>query len=58
VIDGHVVGTTPLLISDLEPGQHQVRLELPGHRPWATTATIVAGQSVRVAASLEESTQR
>jgi serine/threonine protein kinase len=54
VIDGHVVGTTPLLISDLEPGQHQVRLELPGHRPWATTATIVAGQSVRVAASLEE----
>jgi serine/threonine protein kinase len=54
LIDGRVVGTTPLLISDLEPGQHQVRLELPGHRPWATTATIVAGQSVRVAASLEE----
>jgi PEGA domain/Protein kinase domain len=58
LIDGRVVGTTPLQISDLEPGQHQVRLELPGHRPWATTATIVAGQSVRVAASLEESTER
>ena len=41
-----------------EPGAHQVRLELPGHRPWATTTTIVAGQSVRVAASLEESTER
>ncbi len=37
LIDGRVVGTTPLQISDLEPGQHQVRLELPGHRPWATT---------------------
>jgi len=54
LIDGRVVGTTPLQISDLEPGQHQVRLELPGHRPWATSTTIVAGQSVRVAASLEE----
>ena len=58
LIDGRVVGTTPLQISDLEPGTHQVRLELPGHRPWATTTTIVAGQSVRVAASLEEMTER
>jgi hypothetical protein len=54
LIDGRVIGTTPLLISDLEPGAHQVRLELPGHRPWATATSIVAGQSVRVAASLEE----
>jgi serine/threonine protein kinase len=58
LIDGRVVGTTPLLISDLEPRTHQVRLELPGHRPWTTTTTIVAGQTVRVAASLEESTER
>jgi serine/threonine protein kinase len=55
LIDGRVVGTTPLQISDVEPGAHEVRLELPGHRPWSTTSTIVAGQSVRVAASLEES---
>jgi hypothetical protein len=55
LVDGRVVGTTPLQVSDLEPGAHQVRLELPGHRPWATTATVIAGQSVRVAASLEES---
>jgi hypothetical protein len=58
LIDGRVVGTTPLQISDLEPGSHQVRLELPGHRPWATATTVVAGQSVRVAASLEETTER
>ena len=58
LIDGRVVGTTPLQISDLEPGPRQVRLELPGHRPWATTATVVAGQSVRVAASLEETNER
>jgi hypothetical protein len=54
-VDGRVVGTTPLQVSDLAPGAHQVRLELPGHRPWSTTTTVVAGQSVRVAASLEES---
>ncbi len=54
IIDGRVIGTTPLQISDVEPGAHQIRLELPGHRPWSTTTTIVAGQSVRVAASLEE----
>jgi serine/threonine protein kinase len=55
IVDGRVVGTTPLQISDVEPGAHQIRLELPGHRPWSTTTTIVAGQTVRVAASLEES---
>jgi hypothetical protein len=58
LIDGRVVGTTPLVLSDLEPGPRQVRIELPGHRPWTTTATVVAGQRVRVAASLEESTER
>ena len=55
LLDGRVIGTTPLQIADLEPGPHQVRIELPGHRPWTTSTTIVAGQSVRVAASLEES---
>jgi serine/threonine-protein kinase len=54
LIDGRVVGTTPLLLSDLEPGTRQVRIELPGHKPWTTTASVVAGQRVRVAASLEE----
>lgn len=58
LIDGRVVGATPLVLSDLAPGPRQVRIELPGHRPWTTTATVVAGQRVRVAASLEESTER
>jgi hypothetical protein len=58
LIDGSVVGTTPLLLSDLGPGPRQIRIELPGHKPWTTTATVVAGQRVRVAASLEENTDR
>jgi hypothetical protein len=57
-IDGRLVGTTPLLLSDLEPGARLIRIELPGHKLWSTTTTVVAGQRVRVAASLEESTER
>ena len=57
-IDGRLVGTTPLLLSDLEPGARMIRIELPGHKLWSTTTTVVAGQRVRVAASLEESTER
>ena len=57
-IDGRLVGTTPLLLSDLEPGARLIRIELPGHKLWSTTTTVVAGRRVRVAASLEESTER
>jgi hypothetical protein len=54
LVDGRLVGTTPLLISDLRPGPHGIRLEHPGHRPWTTTIGITAGQRQRLAASLEE----
>jgi hypothetical protein len=54
-LDGRLLGTTPLQVSELEPRAYQVRLELTGHRAWTTTSTVVAGQQVRVAASLEES---
>jgi hypothetical protein len=57
-IDGRLVGTTRLTIPELTPGVHQVRLELIGHMPWSASATVVAGQQVRVAASLEESPDR
>jgi hypothetical protein len=53
-LDGTAVGATPLLLSDLAPGAHAIRLEYPGRRPWATSVTIAAGQRQRVAASLEE----
>lgn len=54
-LDGRLVGVTPLQVSELAPRLYQVRLEKPGHRPWTTASTVVAGQQVRVAASLEES---
>jgi serine/threonine-protein kinase len=53
-VDDQLVGTTPLLISELAPGRHRVRIEHDGYRAWFTTVTIAAGERTRVAASLEE----
>jgi hypothetical protein len=54
VIDGKPMGKTPLRLNDVRIGTHVVRLELTRHRPWYSTARVVAGQEVRVAGSLEE----
>lgn len=54
IVDGQVVGTTPLLVTNVTPGSKTVRLELAGHKPWSSTVHVAVGQRVRVAASLEE----
>jgi hypothetical protein len=56
IVDGQVVGTTPLVVTNVPPGNKTVRLELPGHKPWSSTVRVAAGQRVRVAASLEDGT--
>ena len=53
-LDGRLVGKTPLSLSDVAPGQHNVRLELAGFNGWATTVDVKGGASARVAASLEQ----
>jgi serine/threonine protein kinase len=52
-IDGRVVGRTPLVVSEVTPGDHVVRIALPGHQRWTTTVNVGAGSRARVAASLE-----
>jgi hypothetical protein len=52
-IDGKPVGMTPVRVPEVRIGTHVVRLELPDHRIWSTTATITAGQEGRVTGSLE-----
>ncbi|HEY6361291.1 MAG TPA: PEGA domain-containing protein [Vicinamibacterales bacterium] len=52
-LDGRLVGTTPMSLSDVPAGRHTVRIVLPDHRRWATTVTVAAGGRARVAASLE-----
>jgi hypothetical protein len=52
-VDGKPVGVTPLRVPEIRIGSHVVRLELPDHRIWSSTATVVAGQERRVTGSLE-----
>jgi hypothetical protein len=52
-IDGRAVGVTPLRVPEVRIGSHVVRLELPDHRIWSSSATITAGQEQRVTGSLE-----
>ena len=53
MLDGRVVGKTPLMLSDVRVGTHVVRIELAEHKPWSSTTRVVAGQEARVTGSLE-----
>ena len=52
-VDGRSVGTTPLKLPGVALGSRRVRVELAGHRPWASTVTVGRNQEARVAASLQ-----
>lgn len=50
--DGRKVGTTPILMKELVPGEHYLRVEKEGLQPWADKVTVVSTQRRRVLASL------
>ena len=50
--DGRKVGTTPILMKELVPGEHFLRVEKEGLQPWADKVTVVSTQRRRVLASL------
>jgi hypothetical protein len=52
-LDGRPVGTTPVTVTDVDAGEHAVRLELDGFNRWTASVRVVAGDRNRVAASLE-----
>ena len=56
-VDDALVGSTSsqgrLILSQLAAGQHHIRLSLPGYRDYERDVTLVAGQTVPVAATLE-----
>ncbi len=54
ILDGRSVGRTPLSLPEVSNGAHDIRLDLPGFRQWATSVQVIAGQRTRVAASLEQ----
>ncbi len=50
--DGNKVGLTPILIKELVPGDHFVRVEKEGLQSWAGKVTVVPTQRRRVLAAL------
>ncbi len=52
-VDDGLIGTTPLLLSDVAVGARQMRIELTGYKPWTTSVLIKPGARSRVAANLE-----
>ena len=52
-VDGRALGLSPMLVPDLRPGRHTVRLALAGHKTLTTTVVVRAGQRATVKVSLE-----
>ncbi len=53
LLDGKVIGTTPMRISDIAVGSHIIKLQLDDHSDWTTSTRVVSGQETRVTGSLE-----
>ena len=51
-LDGERVGTTPVLLSDVSAGVHEIRIQRDGYRVWSTTTRVMASERTRVGASL------
>ena len=52
-IDDNLIGTTPVLLSEVAAGSRLLRVELSGYRIWTTSVQIKPGARFRVLASLE-----
>ena len=53
-LDDRLIGTTPVFLSDVPRGQHAIRLELPGFKPYSSSIDIKPNERFRVAAQLEQ----
>ena len=52
-LDGERVGRTPVLVSDVVAGLHEIRIQRDGYRVWSTTTRVGASERTRVRASLD-----
>ena len=52
-LDEQLVGETPMLISNVSAGAHEVKFRYSGYRDWATTVQVGPSAQARVTASLD-----
>jgi hypothetical protein len=55
LVNGVVVGTTPLTLLDVPVGSRVIRIELEGHERWSSVVRIVANEPTTVVAELRPS---
>ena len=52
-LNGQPVGTTPLVLTNLDVGSRAVRLTLEGYQPWTSAVRVVANQKTNLSATLQ-----
>jgi hypothetical protein len=52
-VDDELIGTTPLLLSDIVAGSKRLRVELSGYKIWTRSVQVEPKARARVAATLE-----
>jgi hypothetical protein len=53
VLDGKALGVTPLIVPDVRPGLHPLRLERAGYKTLVTSVVVKSGERARIAVTLE-----
>jgi hypothetical protein len=53
-LDGRPVGTTPLTLRAVPPGDHQIAMERDGYQRWSASVKISSGEQSKIAGSLTE----
>jgi hypothetical protein len=53
ILDGKQMGTTPLVLTRVTPGTHNIVIRLSGWEDWSGTATAVKGSTTQIIANLK-----
>jgi len=51
-LDGVPVGSTPVTLSQVAPGDHTVRIDLQGYQPWEQVVKVMEGRTAYVVAQM------
>jgi hypothetical protein len=52
-VDDNLIGTTPLVLSNVAAGSRRLRIELSGYKNWTTSVHVEPSARFRVSANLE-----
>jgi PEGA domain len=57
-LDGETMGETPLFVTDITPGEHQIALDLGagGYRRWSSSVVVTAGREEKLLAVMTPGT--